>query len=137
MNEKIVKRTQQLERINSNIKQLDREELAHLYELVKLHIEALYIIGDLVAEAHYVKDTAYLERKRIHAETVKNGTGTVAVKEASAELAIHEYRKEERDATNLYIKFKGRQEAFNHSLIDLRQKRNKLEDELRMINDKG
>ncbi|WP_163579081.1 hypothetical protein [Gracilibacillus saliphilus] len=130
MNDKIIKRMEQLERINSNIKQLDHEELAHLYELVKLHNEALFIIGDLVAEAHYVKDTAYLERKRIHAETVKNGTGTVAMKEANAELAIYEYRKEERDATTLYIKFKGRQEAFNHSLIDLRQKRSKLEQEL-------
>ncbi|MFD2658568.1 hypothetical protein [Gracilibacillus thailandensis] len=136
MNDKIIKRMEQLERINSNIKQLDHEELAHLYELVRLYNEALYIVGDLVAESAYVKDTAYLERKRIHAETVINGTGTVAMKEANAELTIHEYRKQERDANALYIKFKNRQSAIENSIVDLRQKRNRLENELQAVNDR-
>lgn len=127
---------EQLNRIHNQIKQLDANELSHLYELVSLHNESLYIVGDLVAEASYVKDTAYLERKRVHAETVQNGSGTVAMKEANAELAIHEYRKQERDANTLYIKYKNRYEALNHSLIDLRQKRNKLEHELQTVNDR-
>lgn len=137
MNNKIEKRMEQFEQINQKIKKLDHEELAHLYDLVRLYNECLYIVGDLVSESYYVKDTAYLERKRIYAETVLNGTGTVAMKEANAELAIHEYRKQERDATALYIKFKSRETAIENSIIDLRQKRNRLEHELLNTNDRG
>ncbi|MGY0692946.1 hypothetical protein ACW2QC_09185 [Virgibacillus sp. FSP13] len=136
MNDNIKKRMEQLASINNKIKQLDQNELSHLYELVSLHNEALFIVGDLVSEALYVKDDAYLQRKHIHAETVNNGTGTVASREAKAELSVYELRKAERDANSMHSKYKHRYDAINHRLIDLRQKRNKLEDELKTINDR-
>lgn len=137
MNEKIQKRTNQLTEIFNKIKQLSENELSHLYDLVSLHNEALFIVGDLTSEALHVRDTSYLERKRIYAETVLHETGTVAEKESKAELAIHELRKDEADANSLYHKYKHMYESLNHRLIDLRQKRNQLEDELKFINDKS
>src|SRR5690625_3725572 len=137
MNDKITKRVDQLTSIFSKIKQLDDNELSHLYELVSLHNEALFIVGDLASEALYVKDTAYAERKRIYAEIILDQNGTVAVKEATAELAIKEYRQNEAEANAMYQKYKLMYESLDHRLIDYRQKRNKLEHELQTINDKG
>src|SRR5690625_2590798 len=137
MNEKIEKRIDQLAEAFQKIKQLDENELSHLYELVRLHNEALYIVGDLASEALYVKDTAYAERKRIYAEIILGQTGTVAVKEATAELAIKEYRQNEAEANAMYQKYKLMYESLDHRLIDYRQKRNKLEHELQTISDRG
>lgn len=136
MNEKINKRIDQLTEIFRKIKQLDDEELSHLYELVSLHNEALFIVGDLTSEALYVRDMSYADRKRIYAEIILDETGTVAVKEATAELAIKAYRQNEAEANALYQKYKLMYESLNHRLIDFRQKRNKLEDELSLINDR-
>src|SRR5699024_4851990 len=111
-------------------------ELTHLYELVSLHNEALFIVGDLSSQALHVRDTSYLERKRIYAETILNESGTVAVKEAKAELSIHDLRTNEADANAMYSKYKHMYESLNHRLIDLRQKRNKLEKELETVNDR-
>lgn len=136
MNDKILKRADQLAEIFHKIKQLNDEELAHLYELVSLHNEALFITGDLTSEALLVRDGAYAERKRIFAEIILGETGTVAVKEATAELAIKEYRQNEAAANSMYHRYKMMYESLNHRLIDYRQKRNKLEDELRTVNDR-
>src|SRR5690625_2900488 len=137
MNKKIQHRVEQLTDIFGKIKQLDGNELSHLYELVSLHNEALFIVGDLTSEALYVRDTAYAERKRIFAEIILGETGTVAVKEATAELAIKEYRKNEAEANAMYQKYRLMYESLDHRLIDYRQKRNKLEHELQTISDRG
>ena len=137
MNDKITKRLTQLTDIFKKIKQLDENELSHLYELVSLHNEALFIVGDLTSEALLVRDTAYAERKRIYAEIILGQTGTVAVKEATAELAIKEHRQREAEANAIYQKYRLMYDSLDHRLIDYRQKRNQLEDELKYINDKG
>jgi|SRR5699024_4157495 len=137
MNENITHRVNQLTKIFSEIKQLDDEELAHLYELVSLHNEALFIVGDLTSQALLVRDTAYADRKLIYAEIILGETGTVAVKEATAEIAIKQYRKNEAESNSMYQKYKLMYDSLNHRLIDYRQKRNKLEDELKLINDRG
>lgn len=136
MNDKINKRVEQLTNIFSKIKQLDDSELAHLYELVSLHNEALFIVGDLTSEALQVRDLAYAERKRIFAEIILGESGTVAVKEATAELAIKDFRQNEAEANAMYQKYRLMYESLNHRLIDYRQKRNKMEDELATINDR-
>jgi len=136
MNDKIEKRIDQLADLFHKIKQLDENELSHLYELVSLHNESLFIVGDLVSEALHVRDTAYLERKKVYAESVVNGTGTVANREAWAELNTYELRKNEADANSMYHKYRLMYESLNHRLIDYRQKRNNLEDELKTINDR-
>ena len=137
MNDKIEKRVEQLTEIFAKIKQLDNNELSHLYELVSLHNEALFIVGDLSSESLHVRDTAYLERKRIYAETILNESGTVAVKEAKAEISIGQLRIDEADANSMHHKYKHMYESLHHRLIDLRQKRNKLEDELKTVNDRA
>lgn len=137
MNDQIEKRVNQLTDIFSKIKQLDPDNLAHLYELVSLHNESLFIVGDLVSEAAQVRDDAYADRKRIHADVILAETGTVIVKEAIAEKTINPYRKIESESNAMYQKYKNRYEALNHRLIDFRQKRNKLEHELGTVNDRG
>lgn len=137
MNSKINRRAEQLGQIFHKIKQLDENELAHLYELVSLHNESLFIVGDLVGESLHVRDMSYADRKQIYAEIILSESGTVAVKEATAEQAIANYRKNEAEANSMYAKYKHMYEALNHRLIDYRQKRNKLEHELQTINDRG
>lgn len=136
MNERIEKRTEQLTEIFTKIKQLDEEELSHLYELVSLHNEALFIVADLFAEAKYVRDEAYRERKLVEAETKLNTDGTGVVKESTAEIAIQGYRVNENEADKMYSKYRHYFDALDHRLVDYRQKRNKLEEELRTVNDK-
>src|SRR5690625_1851480 len=136
MNERIEKRTEQLTEIFTKIKQLDEEELSHLYELVSLHNEALFIVADLFAEANYVRDEAYRERKLVEAETKLNTDGTGVVKESTAEIAIQGYRINENEADKMYSKYRYYFDALDHRLVDYRQKRNKLENELEKINDR-
>lgn len=136
MNEKITTRAKQLTRIFSQIKQLDHDNLAHLYESVSLHNDALFIVGDLVSEAVQVRDEAYAERKRIYAEVILGETGTVAVKEAIAEKTVNPYRQNEAESNAMYQRYRLMYQALDHRLIDHRQKRNKLEDELKTINDR-
>ena|SRR5699024_842180 len=136
MTNRITKRSEQLTDIFHQIKQLNDDELADLYELVSLHNEALFIVGDLTSEAVQVRDTAYAERKRIFAEILLGETGTVAVKEATAELAVKEHRQNEAKYNAMYQKYKLMFQSLDHRLIDYRQKRNKLEHELQTINDK-
>ncbi len=136
MNEKITHRTDQLTKIFSDIKQLDHNELAHLYELVSLHNESLFIVGDLTSEALQVRDEAYAERKQLHAEIILSNSGTVADKQATAELAIKHLRKREAEANAMYTRYKLMYDSLNHRLIDYRQKRNKLEDEMSLVNDR-
>lgn len=137
MNDKITKRIDQLTKIFTQIKQLDENELSHLYELVSLHNEALFITADLFAEAKYERDEAYRERKLIEAETKRDTQGTGVMKEATAEIAVQEYRRIENEADKIYSKYRYYYDALDHRLVDYRQKRNKLEDELKTINDKG
>lgn len=137
MNENIEKRAEQLASIFHQIKQLDQDELSHLYELVSLHNEALFIVGDLTSQALLVRDTAYADRKLMYAEIILGETGTVAVKEATAEIAIKQFRRDEAESNSMYQKYRLMYESLNHRLIDFRQKRNKLEEELKLINDRG
>src|SRR5699024_7514670 len=121
--------------IFSDLKQLDNAELSHLYELVSLHTEALFIVGHLATEAQYERDTAYADRKSISVAIILGRVGTVAVKQAQAQLAIKAYLQNEDEANDMYSKYKLMYESLNHRLIDFRQKRNKLEDELKLTND--
>lgn len=136
MNEIIDKRTKQLSDIFFKIRQLDHNELSHLYESVSLHNEALFIVGDLTSEALKVRDEAYTERKRLYAEIILSNNGTVADKQATAELSINEHRTTEAAANSMYTRYKLMYDSLNHRLIDYRQKRNNLEDELKTINDR-
>lgn len=137
MNNTIQKRATQLVDLFTKIKQLDVEELSHLYELVSLHNECLFIVGDLTSEAVQVRDEAYAERKQIYAEIILGAEGTVAVKEAQAEISVKRLRQSEAEANAMYQKYRLMYQSLDHRLIDYRQKRNKLEHEMQTINDRG
>lgn len=136
MNENIELRINQLTDIFSKIKQLDENELSHLYELVSLHNEALFIVGDLTSLAVQVRDDAYAQRKYIYADIILSAQGTVAVKEATAEVAIRDLRKAESQSNAMYQKYRLQYQSLDHRLIDYRQKRNVLENELKTISDR-
>lgn len=137
MNEKINRRIDQLTRIFNEIKQLDDNELSHLYELVSLHNQALFIVSDLFAEAKFERDEAYRMRKFVEAEVKRDTTGTGVMKESTAEIKVAGYRKAESEADRIYSKYRYYFDSIEHALVDYRQKRNKLEKELMYINDKG
>ncbi len=103
---------------------------------MSLHNESLFIVGDLTSEALQVRDEAYAERKQLHAEIILSNSGTVADKQATAELAIKHLRKREAEANAMYTRYKLMYDSLNHRLIDYRQKRNKLEDEMSLVNDR-
>ena len=126
-----------LDELTAKIKQLDPNELSHLYELVNHFNNILFIVGDLEAEAKFERDEAYRERKLAEAKVKRDVDGTGVMKEAIAEISIQEHRKNEHEADRMYTKYRNRFKAFEHRLVDYRQKRNKLEEELRTINDRG
>jgi len=134
MNEKINKRIDQITNIFGEIKQLDPNELSHLYELVELHKRALFVVSDLFAEAKFERDEAYRRRKLIESEVKRGTKGTGVIKEATAEIAVQEYRKAENEADRIYSKYRYYFDAIDHGLVDFRQKRNKLEKELELTN---
>lgn len=88
------------------------------------------------AEAKFERDEAYRERKLAEAEVKRDTEGTGVIKEATAEIAIQDHRKREHEADRIYTKYTGRLKAFEERLVDYRQKRNRLEEELRNINDR-
>src|SRR5690625_3794197 len=135
MNERIDNRINQITEIFSKIKQLDDNELSHLYELVNLHKQALFIVSDLFAEAKYERDEAYRERKLLESEIKRDTEGTGVIKEATAEIAVQEYRKAENEADRIYSKYRYYFDAIEHGLVDHRQKRYKLDKELELINE--
>lgn len=129
-------RLKQLKQLFKEIKQLDENELSHLYELIKLHNKCLFIVGDLEAECMYEKREAYRERKKVESETKLQTTGTGVIKEATAELAVQELRRIEHDMERMNIKYRNMYNAIEQDLIYFRQKRTQLEDELKYINDR-
>lgn len=116
--------------LNMKIKLLDEKELPHLYELHELYYRLFTVMGDLVAEALFNRDEAYMNRKSAYAEIMQQETGTIADKEAKAELHIKQYRQDENEANYLYSKYKSKQRSIDHKLYDIKAKRANMEREL-------
>lgn len=116
--------------LNQKIKLLDEGELSHLYELHELYYRLFTVMGDLVAEALFMRDEAYMNRKEVFARMFLENSGTVAEKEAQAEVNAKEYRKKENEANYLYSKYKSKQKSIDHKLYDIKAKRANMEREL-------
>jgi len=112
------------------IKLLDENELSHLYELHDLYVESMRLTGELMSDALYMKDTAYTERKHEQARIMLESDGTIAEKQAKAELAITEYRENEDKGNYTYTRYKARYKSLDHKLFDIKAKRAALEREL-------
>src|SRR5699024_4691526 len=112
------------------IQMLDEDNLPHLYELHDLYVEAMRLTGELMSDALYLKDTAYTERKNKQAEIMLNEQGTIAEREAKAELAIKSYRDAEDKGNYTYTRYKARYKRLDHKLDDIKAKRSAMEREL-------
>ena len=112
---------------------LNETELAHLYELHDLYVKALRYCGELVADAIYLKDVAYMERKQKQAELMLAEEGTIAEREAKAELAIKEYREAEAKGNYTHTRYKAMYNSIDHKLYDIKAKRSAMEKELQNV----
>ena len=112
------------------IQMLDEDNLPHLYELHDLYVEAMRLTGELMSDALYMKDTAYTERKNKQAEIMLNEQGTIAEREAKAELAIKSYRDAEDKGNYTYTRYKSRYKSLDHKLYDIKAKRAAMERDL-------
>lgn len=134
LEQRIKKNADKLTKILAAIKLLDETELSHLYELHDLYVEAMRLTGELMSDALYMKDVAYMERKQKQAEIMLSGDGTIAEREAQAEKAIKEYREAEAKGNYTYTRYKARYKSLDHKLYDIKAKRAAMERELMNTN---
>lgn len=134
LEQRIKKNADKLTEILAAIKLLDETELSHLYELHDLYVEAMRLTGELMSDALYMKDVAYMERKQKQAEIMLSGDGTIAEREAQAEIAIKEYREAEAKGNYTYTRYKARYKSLDHKLYDIKAKRAAMEKELMNTN---
>ena len=83
-----------------------------------------------MASALYMKDVAYNERKNKQAEIMLEQQGTIAEREAKAELAIKELREQEAQGNYTYTRYKALYNSLDHKLYDVKAKRAAMEREL-------
>src|SRR5690625_7529728 len=130
LEERIKKNADLLTKLLNACKLLDEHELQHLYELHDLYVEALRLTGELMSDALYMKDTAYTERKHEQARIMLESSGTIAEKQAIAELAIKKQRENEDKGNYTYTRYKARYKSLDHNLYDIKVKRSTMEREL-------
>lgn len=130
LEKRIKKNADKLAKTLNAISLLDEQELSHLYELHDLYVQSMQLTGELMADALYMKDTAYTERKHKEAEMMLNSEGTIAERQAKAELSIREYRDSEDKGHYTYTRYKSRYKSLDHKLFDIKAKRSNLEKEL-------
>lgn len=130
MIKRIKRNADKLTRTLKAVELLDETELQHLYESHRLHVEALRLAGELMSDALYMKDTAYNERKQKQAEIMLNEDGTIAEREAKAELAVKEFREQEAQGNYTYTRYKALHQSIDHKLFDVKAKRSAMEKEL-------
>ena len=124
-----------LDQIHNEIKQLNPEIPEQLNKIIKLYSQAQIIIGYLDADALYEAGRIYAERKRVYAETIENESGTVAEKQAKAELAIHELRLKEAAAKAESRKWNNLFNSYDNLIIALRRDERTLFEEYQKAND--
>jgi|SRR5690625_559033 len=130
MIERIRENSSKLNKILKAVEHLDEKEISHLYESHRLHNEALLLAGELMADALYMKDVAYNERKQKEAEMMLNQEGTIAERQAKAELAVEEQREIEAQGNYTYTRYKALHQSIDHKLYDIKAKRAAMEREL-------
>ena len=133
LEQRIKKNADKLTKILEAIKLLDETELSHLYELHDLYVEAMRLTGELMSDALYMKDVAYMERKQKQAEIMLSGDGTIAEREAQAEIAIKEYREAEAKGNYTHTRYKAMYNSIDHKLYDIKAKRSAMEKELQNV----
>ncbi len=124
-----------LDQIHNEIKHLNPEIPEHLNKLIRLYSQAQIIIGYLDADALYDAGRIYAERKRVYAETIENESGTVAEKQAKAELAVYDLRIKEAEAKSESRKWQNLFNSYDNLIIALRRDERTAAEEYRKAND--
>ena len=131
MIDRIRENATKLNKILDAIKLLDETDLTHLYESHNLHVQAMELTGELMSDALYMKDTAYNERKTKEAEhMLADDSGTIAERQAKAEIAVKEYREREAQGNYTYTRYRSMYKSLDHKLFDIKAKRSAMEREL-------
>lgn len=124
-----------LDELHAEIKELNPEILSDLNKMIRLYSQAQLIIGYLDAEALYEAGAAYAERKRVQAEIIKETSGTVANKEATAEIETYDLRLAESEAKATSRKWQNLFKSYDNLIIALRRDERTVFEELNKTND--
>jgi len=114
-------RNSRLKKIYKEIEALNQKILSDLNKIIRIYSQVQMIIGYMDADALYEHGTYYAERKRIYAETILESSGTVAEKEAKAELASNEIRALEENARSESRKWQNLFRSTENLIIALRR----------------
>lgn len=124
-----------LQEIYRQIDNLDFSTLADLNKGITLYSQAQMIIGFLDADALYQYGSLYSARKQKQAEIIQQSEGTVADREAQAELDTYFLRTQEWDAKSESRKWQNLFKATDNLIIALRRDRRTAVEEYNKAND--
>lgn len=128
-------RLKRLKEIYKEIETLNPEIPVDLNKIIRLYSQAQMLIGYMDADCLYEYGRYYAERKRVYAETILNSNGTVAEKEAQAELATAEIRLKEEKAKAQSREWGNLFKSTDNLIIALRRDERTLFEELKKAND--
>lgn len=124
-----------LEQLHAEIKELNLEILSDLNKAIRLYSQAQLIIGHLDADALFEAGSVYAERKKAQAEIFKSSTGTVAEREAEAEIKTYDLRIKEADAKATSRKWQNLFKSYDNLIIALRRDERTALEEYKKAND--
>lgn len=124
-----------LKDIYSEIETLNPEILSDLNKMIRLYSQAQMLIGYMDADCLYQYGRYYAERKRVYAETILNASGTVAEKEAQAEIAVSEIRLKEEKAKAESREWSNLFKSTDNLIISLRRDERTALEEYKKAND--
>ena len=124
-----------LDQLHEEIRELNPEILSDLNKMIRLYSQAQLIIGHLDAEALYESGAIYAKRKQAYAQAIESATGTVAEKEAQAELATYELRIAESAAKSESRKWQNLFKSYDNLIIALRRDERTALEEYKKAND--
>ncbi len=124
-----------LNQLFGEIKQLNPEVLPDLNAMIRLYSQAQMVIGHLDADALYKYGELYSKRKEAYASTIAYTDGTVAEKEAAAEISITELRKQEWHAKAESRRWQNLFNSIDNLIIALRRDERTAMAEYQKVND--
>src|SRR5699024_12760970 len=119
----------------TEFKPLDPSILTDLSGMITLYSQAQLVIGHLDADALYRYGEAYTKRKSAYAEDIENGHGTVAEKEAQAQLVSENFRLIEWEAKSESRKWSNLFNSIDNLIIALRRDERTAIAEYQKVND--
>lgn len=124
-----------LNQIFAEIKELNLEILSDLSQGIILYSKAQLVIGHLDADALYEYGKAYSQRKEAYASVIAYTDGTVAEKEAAAEIAVKDLRLKEWDKKAESRRWGNLFNAIGNLIIALRRDERTAMTEYQNVND--